>query len=185
MGRYQDVMRHLHPKVIIEKVELPHDTARGKYSLNSSIAHSYLEFENIMINYLTHHMNEVFGNSLPPDFLLAKAKKFLEPIGGFKNAVYIGLSGTNGGMINILNNLSDGFKNEAKKAYFDYVIDAFIDPLSFQEVVEVMRELKDKISNYSPQSFAYIEPEAMAANYEEILWSYIESLSKYKNLWTY
>ncbi len=75
--------------------------------------------------------------------------------------------------------------DEAKQAYFTYVVNTFIDPLSFPDTVELMRELKQKIGAYAPQSFGFIEPEAMASNYKEILWKYIESLTKYKNLWAY
>ena len=42
-----------------------------------------------------------------------------------------------------------------------------------EDTVEVMRELKDRISAYSPQAFGYIEPEQMAGNYRDILWRYI------------
>jgi hypothetical protein len=48
MPRYQNVMSYLHPRVIIAKIDEPHDTARGSYVLRSSIAGSYAEFERIV-----------------------------------------------------------------------------------------------------------------------------------------
>ncbi|MBT6562762.1 MAG: hypothetical protein HON76_09565 [Candidatus Scalindua sp.] len=186
MSRFQDVMQHLHPKVIIEKVDLPHDTARAKYALPSSIARSHSEFEKIIINYTDHHMKEVFnGNTLPPDLLLAKAQHYLEFSANLKQSIFTGLSGTDGGMHTVLNNIAEAFKMEAKKAYFVYVIDTFIDPLSFTEVVEVMRDLKGRLGGYSPQPFAFIQAESMAGDYQDILWQYISSLGQYKNLWQY
>lgn len=185
MPIFQNLMHHLHPKVIIEKVEQPHDTARGKYVLNSSIVRSYAEFEKEIINYTDHHIKEIYGNPFPPDLVLGKARNYLENSMNFKNAVFTGMSGTDGGMNNVLNNIADGFKQEAKKAYFQYIIDSFVDPLNFSQVVELMREFKNKLGAYSSQPFSFVEPESMASDYESIIWQYIDSLSKHKHLWSY
>ncbi len=185
MSKYGDVMRHLHPQVIIEKVDVPHDTARGNYRLQTSIARSYLEFENILIDYMDHHMRAVIGSSLPPEYLLSKARGYIGNEERFDQALYIGMSGTDGGMVRTLNDVADGFKNEAREGYYRYVLDSFVDPLSFIEVVELMRELKNKLGQYAPQPFNYIEPEAMAAKYRDILWQYIISLQNYRNVWQY
>lgn len=185
MPKFQNIMQHLHPKVIIEKCDLPHDTARGKYVLQSSIVRNHMEFENTIIDYVRFHMNELYGFSPPPDQALFRARQFIDSSLGFDNAVFIGLSGTEGGMPNILNQICEGFKKEAKSAYYTYIIDTYIDFLNFAEIVEVMREFKAGLGGYSPLSTTYIEPEAMAGHYKEILWSYIEGLTKYKNLWTY
>jgi hypothetical protein len=180
-------MTHLNPKVIIEKTELPNDTARGKYSLKSSIARSYQEYEKTIIDYMDFHFKEVYkGNSFPPEMLRDRADKYLKKTGGLtETSAYIALSGANGGIPYLLNLIAEAIKEEMKRAYFDYVITTFINPLSFQEVVELMREFKSSLVNYSPKSFAYIEPEAMAADYKEVIWNYIEQLTQYKNLWKY
>lgn len=186
MSKYDDVMRHLHPQVIIEKVEVPHDTARGNYTLQSSIARSHLDFEHTLINYMDHHMRAVVGSSLPPEFLLERARSYLSSGGSnFDNFVFVGMSGTGGGMVAVLNAVAEGFKEQMRRAYFDFVTDSYIDPLSFAEVVEVMSSLKNRLGGFSPQPFAYLEPEAMAADYKNILWQYIESLSTYRNVWQY
>ncbi|MBN2367605.1 hypothetical protein JXC34_01195 [Candidatus Woesearchaeota archaeon] len=185
MSKFDDIMRHLNPKVILDKTEIPHDTARGKYILNSSIAKNYREYENIVIDYMAFHSKEIYSQPLYPEQALHKADDFLNPVGGLKEGAYVGLSGSEGGMVHIINTLNDGFKAEAKKGYFVYVLNTFVDPLAFDEVVEVMKGLKNKLSVYSPQSFQYLTPEAMAASYKEILWNYIHSLSKYKNIWKF
>ena len=185
MSRYDDVMEHLNPRVVIEQCEFPHDTARGSYVLESSIAGSYQEFESIVINYMEHHQNIVHGLAMPHDLILHKARQYLESAGGYKNAAFIGLSGSDGGMNFVLNQLNEGFKNETKQAYFNYVIDKFIEPLSFEQIVDVMREFKARLSAYAPVSFNYISPEAMSVDYKEILWKYIDALTKHRNLWAY
>ena len=144
-----------------------------------------LEFEDIIITYVQHHMEQTIGGFLPPDYCLDKARKFLESSIGWDNAVFIGLSGSEAGMANVLNQICDGFKKEAKQAYFQFILDRFIDPLQIEDIVELMQGLKEKLGGYSPEAFNYVSAYQMAANYRQILWDYIESLSRHRNLWVY
>jgi len=185
MGKYDDIMQHLNPRVIIEKVETPHNEARGKYVLRSPVVRSYQEFEAVLVDYLNHHMKELYGSSLPPALLLAQARELLEQSEGFENSAYIALSGANGGVGYVLNNLAEGYKHKHKKAYFEYIMDTYIDQLDFSQVVELCRELKDKLSRFSPQPFNYISPEQMAADSKKNVWKYIETLTQHRNLWQY
>ena len=185
MSKYDDVMQHLHPRVIIEKVETPHDAARGKYVLRNPVVRSYQEFEAVIIDYMDHHMKELYGNSLPPDLLLAQARELLEQAEGFENMAYTALSGAQGGIGYVLNNLAESYKHRHKKAYFEYIMDTYIDQLDFGQVVELCREFQSRLSGFSPQPFSYIPPEQMAGDFKKILWNYIDSLTRYRNLWVY
>lgn len=186
MPRYNEIMQHLNPRVIIEKTETPHNNARASCTLQSSTVRSYQEFVNLLIAYMVHHLRETTGAiSTQYGICLDKARKFLDASIGFDNAVYMALSGTDGGMPAVLNQLCEEFKKEDKMAYFRYILDSYINPLSFPEVVELMEEIKVRLGGYSPQSFNYVSAEQMAGNYKEILWSYIESLTRYRNLWDY
>lgn len=185
MSKFQSIMYYLDPKLIIEKTEVPHDTARSNCTLQSSTVRDYHEFENLLIAYIAHHMQETLGHYPPPEFCLGKARDMLDNSIGFDNAVYISMSGADGGMNHVLNEICEGFKKEAKQAYFNYIIDRFISPLNFDQITEVMREFKEKLGNYTPESFNYISPEAMGVHYKSILKSYIDSLSRYRNLWNY
>jgi hypothetical protein len=186
MARLEDIMRHLHPKVVIEKVDVQHDTARGKYPLKSTIVPSHAAFEKEIINYTDHHMKEVFnGSTLPPDILLGKAQNYLEQTGGIKQAIFLGLSGQDGGMGTVLNNIAQGFREESRKSYFEFVINSFTDPLSFVDIVELMSDLKEKLIDFSPPAFAYVQPESMAADYRNYIKQYYFALTQHKNLWKY
>ncbi len=185
MSRFSDIMVYLHPKAIIEKTETSHNAARGKCTLQSPIAQDYNDFEESIIAYTSFHMAEVFGNSPPPEFCLNIARRYIDEAVGFDNAAFIALSGSEGGMNNVLNLIADGFKKEAKAAYVTYVIDKFISPLNFEEIVEVMREFKERLGQFCPESMNYISPEAMAGSYKKIIWSYFEGLSRHRNLWSY
>jgi hypothetical protein len=178
-------MAHLDPRVVIEKTEIPHDNARASCTLQSSTVKDHPEFEELIIAYVAHHTEQIYSMAYPPDICLTRARSFLDNSIGFDNAVFMAMSGSEGGMNTVLNNICDGFKQEAKQAYFRYTIDQFIDPLTFEQVVEVMTEFKQSLGGYSPESFGYISPEQMAGNYRDILWNYINSLTRYRNLWAY
>ncbi|MEW6381018.1 MAG: hypothetical protein AB1611_15615 [bacterium] len=187
MSRFDDVMKHLHPKVLIAKIEVPHDTARGQYLLKSSVVKSHQEFELELISYVKHHMAVIgpAGSTIYPELALSRAKSFLEAEMGFDTAVYCALSGTMGGMQGILDRVCDGFKKEQKQAYFQYIIDKYVDPLNIHEIIELMRELKSRLMNFSPQPFQFIPVEQMALSYKQVVYAYIDTLIRYKNLWVY
>jgi hypothetical protein len=178
-------MEHLHPEVILAKTDIPHDSARASVTLRSSRAGSYEEFEALLIAYVSHHTEKIYGMAYPPDLCLSIARKHLDQAVGFDNAAYIALSGSEGGMHTLLNHISDGFKQEAKQAYYNWILDSFVSPLNFEQIVEVMREFKERLIGYSPASMRFISPEQMAGSYKNILWRHIDSLSRNRNLWDY
>jgi len=184
MPKFQNIMQQLHPKVIIEKCLLPSDTARGKYVLKSSIVKSSHEFEKEVLDYARFHFKEIMNFLPPPDFAFSKARNFLDQTLGYDNAVFIGLSGAEGGMPLVLTHIAEGFKQEAKKNYYDFIMTTYIDSLDFNEIADLMREFKSKLSAYSP-ALNFISPEQMVVNYKETIFNYIESLTKLKNLWSY
>jgi len=186
MGKFQDVMYYLNPRVIIGKIDIPNDAARGSYVLRSSIVRSAPEFEDVIIDYMDHHFRAVFGGSLPGEYLMSQARGLLEDAEGFDNLRYIGLSGANGGMGYVLNVLVEAEKKRQKQEYFKKVIVRNIEELlDYSDVLELCQEFKNRLSVFSPQSFNYISAVQMAADYKKILWRYIEDLSQYRNLWQY
>ncbi len=97
-------------------------------------------------------------------------------------AVMFGLSGESGGMRYICDCICEGFKREAESSYVSYILDTRLDPLSFGQVVELMREFKAKLSNYALPSFRALPAEAMAADYKSVIYQYIGSLKQFSNL---
>lgn len=188
MGLFDDVMKDLDPDVILRKTQLEHDEARGKYVVKSPIVRSHDEFVREVIAYANFHHTAIFGLPMPDDYALDKAREFLENgvKGGWKTAVLLGLSGNEGGMRYICNAICDSWKYRSERAYFDYIMDVIhIDPLNFEQVVQLMKEFKTKLSDYAPPSFKLLSPEAMAADYKNIIWEYITSLKKYYHLKKY
>lgn len=185
MSKLKQIMVHLNPRTIIEKTQIPHDNARASITLQSSIVGSYREFEDIIIAYVAHHTQSVFGTAFPPELCLDKARRFLDLSIGWDNSVYIAMSGDQGALPFCLNEINEQFKQESKSAYFNFILGQELDILNYREIVQLMSELKQKIGAYSPESFGYIEPEAMAANYKDVLYKYIDSVSRHRNLWDY
>lgn len=183
---FQEIMAHLNPMIIIEICEAPFDQARNECSLNSSQVVGFEEFVSILIAFVSYVMEKVFGAAPPPEFALDKARKFLDTSIGYENAVFIAISGSEGGIYKIMDEIIRKFKEEQKRNYFYYILDTHINPLSFEQIRDLMQELKDKLSVYSPESFNnYVSAESMVRDYKEIIWSYMDSLSRYRNLWAY
>ncbi len=185
-NKFETISQILDPRSMVENVEGVHDTARGRYSIQSPKVGSYKEYEDAVVHYVDHIHREVFnGATLSPEMLLQKAKGLLDNSMGFKAGAFLALSGKDGGLIKIFNEISDAFKAEHRKAYFEYIIDEHINPLSFQEIVQVMSDLQDKIMAFSPRGYQYIQPQSMAADYRTLLWDYINQLGNFKNIWDY
>jgi len=181
-----EIMKHLDPRIILEKTLIPHDTARCKFQLASSIVGSSKEFENVLIQYMDHHLKEVYSHSEAPHILLAKARNYMEQAKiKYEEAQYSALFGSNGGLNNVLNQICAGIQQEERMAYFTYVMNTFIDSLNFSQKVDLMREMKSKLAAFSSPSAQYLEPEAMAHEYREVIFQYIEQLMQYKHLWRY
>jgi hypothetical protein len=185
MGKFDDIMNLVSPKPFIAHTEVPHDNARESFVQPNSIVASHEEFQGVLIAYVTHHMDLLFGSHPPPEFCLIKARDFLESSDGYDNAVFIAMSGTKGGINYVLNLINEQFKAEAKQAYFTYVMNEYVDPLNFDDITDLMREFKQKLGGYAPNAFNFITPESMASNYRQIIWNYIESLTNYRNLWSF
>lgn len=184
MSKLKELMEYLNPRTIIEKTEIPHDNARASITLQSSTVRNYKEFEDMLVAYVSHHTKMILGTSLPPELCLDKARKFLDSSIGWENSVYISMSGDQGGLPGCLNEINDQFKKESKNAYFSFYL-SILDPLNYPEILEVMKEIKDKISAFSPESFKYISPEQLSMNYKDVIYKYIETISRHRNLWDY
>ncbi len=185
MGKFDDIMQLLNPKEVIATTEVPHDNARASFKQPNSIVSSHKEFQDILMSYVAHDFNQTLKTNFPPDLCLHIARTHIDSQDRYDNAVYISMSGTKGGINYVLNLINEGFKSEAKKAYFTYIMDKYVDPIDFDEVVDLMREFKQKLGGYAPSSFNFITPENMAGDYKRIIWSYIDNLTHYRNLWTY
>ncbi|MCK4982222.1 MAG: hypothetical protein KAS17_04810 [Victivallaceae bacterium] len=185
MSRYQQIMEHLQPQVLIAKTETPYDTAIANYVLQNSIVPSYEIFVEEIITFTAYVMLQTVGSYPPPEFLLDKARQLLDKSIRFENAAVMALSGAEGGLMAVLQDIIKGFKENSRQAYYFYILENYIDPMSFQQVVEVMQEFKDHLGAYTPEPFDYISAEQMAAEYKTILWNYIESLSRHRNLWSF
>jgi hypothetical protein len=185
MSRLKEMDADLNPRRILEMTQIPHDKARASVTLQKTTVSTFPEFEDTMIAYVSHHTRIILGTSLPPELCLDKARRFLDQSIGWENSVYISMSGDEGGIPFVLNQINDAFKSESKSAYISYFVDRHIDAFNFPQVIEVMKSIKERIGAYSPESFSYISTEQMAANYKDIIWRYIDSVSRHRNLWDY
>ena len=70
--RLQEIMQHLEPRVLLEKTQIPHGNARANCTLHSSVVGNFHEFQDIVIAYIAHHMEQTLGMAPPPEICLEK-----------------------------------------------------------------------------------------------------------------
>ena len=190
MADFFEIMDALSPKVIIEVCEIPHSNARGNYLVPGTLAEDYDSFLYVVIHYTTYHYKVTRGKNqleIYPDLALGIAKNFLDKNGGWKNAVHMALSGSDGGLLTVLNRIAEGFIEEDRHNYFNYIIDNHINMLQFEERVKFMEQFRENVLlNFCPE-IQYIPAVQMASpgQFESIIWNYMENLKRYRNLWQY
>ena len=188
MGTFDDIMSILTPERIIQVTQIQHDDARGRFGISSPLVKSYAEFVQRITAYVIYHQQAAFGGPpMPPDMAWGKAGQILEKLfkGGINAAVMTGLSGDQGGMRFILDTICEGYKQESENNYITFILDSYLDPLDFDQIVQAMTEFKATLSQYAPASFKAIDPAGMAADYNTVVRQYIQSLRQYGNLRKY
>jgi hypothetical protein len=183
-GELEKIMDILHPSELT-LLDAKHDTARAKFILNSTIVGNYLEYDRIIVSYFRHHLTEI-GEAVPvsPEKALAEAKACMKD-GGMdeEEAVHRAMSGEDGGMASVLTAISEGLKKRERAAKFEFVMNAYVNPLEFSQKVELMRELATKlIAGGTRKSYSQISPEELAGDYKRWISEYIQEQSKFKHI---
>ena len=170
---------------ITQKIGTRHDEARNRYFLISNTVRDGREFNRIITEYYALHSAACFSNGamLPDHLAFAKAQEILEQEyrrhGGTINAAYdSGITGLNGGMRTILDIIAEALKAEDVEAYFIHVFRCYVDPGSWEEKVDIIRQFMARCGAYLPYSIRTQPPERYANHYEELIRGYIASMRK-------
>jgi len=174
---------------IARNVGIPHDEARMRYSLHKNTVQNYAEFADIITDYYSHHMREcvIHGGRLNRAEASGRAKEALQMeykrLGGDINTAYNDAhDGTNGGLRIVLDKLADRIKEEAVSHYVRDAFDRHVEPVSWEQKVEIMRQFMAKYGRELPASIRTDQPERYAANYEELINAFVEGLKKISSI---
>ena len=169
-------------EMTITQLCIPHDEARVQYHLESNTVRDFPQFRAIIADYYSYHYEHVFnGGRLPPSEAYGQAKDLLERAyrrqrGNIVSAFNNAKDGANGGMHKILNVIADSLKAEMIERYVSDVFDRHVTPNSWEQKVDIIRQLIIHCGPYLSPSIRADQPERYTQNYAELIQSFVEGL---------
>jgi hypothetical protein len=177
------ILKELDETYIAEFVTRIHDETRMQYPLHSIVVKDDIEFDDIIADYYNYHFTKCIssGGILSRSEAAGRAKEIIERAYKAKgmdklNAYSDGKIGTNGGMRSILDIIMESLKEKSIEMHIQDVIDRHVQPSSYDEQVEIIRELIFRIGGLSK----YIDksrPERYARNYEELIKALVKNIN--------
>ena len=185
MGSLDSLMAEIDELAIARNVGIPHDEVRMKYSPGKNTVESFKEFSDLIADYCNYHVSRciLHGGSLSRTEAAGKAKEILEQQyrrqgGNIMSAYTVARDGIEGGLRTIIDRISEQLKEESVERYIRDAFDKFVDPASFAQKVNIIRQLFARFGHHLSSSIRLDQPERYAANFEELIRAYVESLRK-------
>jgi len=156
-----------------------------RYSLQRNTVGSFQEFTSIIADYYNYHFSQCIshGGSLSRTDASGRAKEILEQAfrrekGDLNTAYNDAHDGTNGGLRVILDRIAEHLKAESLERYIREAFDRFVEPNSWEQKVEIMRQFIAMYGHQFSSSINPSQPERYAQNYQELIREYTESLRR-------
>ena len=185
MGSLENLLSAMDELVIARNVGMPHDEARMNYSLDKNTVKSFDEFSDVIADYCNYHVSRcvLHGGFLSRTEAAGKAKEILEQQyrrqgGNIMSAYTAARDGIEGGLRTIIDRISEQLKEESVEHYIRDAFDKFVDPASFKQKVDIIRQLFARFGHHLSSSIRLDQPERYASNFEELIRAYVESLRK-------
>jgi len=185
MGSLEYLLTVLDDVVIAREVTAPHDEARMLYSLSKNTVGSFDEFSDVIADYHNYHVGRcvAHGGFMSRTEAAGRAKEVIEQeyrrqgeniITAYNDAH----DGTNGGLRIVLDRIAEKLKAESVERYVRDAFDRYVDPSSWEQKVDIMRQFIAHFGHMLSSSIRAHQPERYAQNYEELIRAYVESLRK-------
>jgi len=180
----QHFLEELSPENLAREILLPIDTGRASYTMDSVTVENYQDFLESITAFYAHllrhtgQLNEVDAMSRLGSDALDLAKRSFSGQGEEKAAYAEATSGTKGGLRHVFDLMTQRLKMEDRNKYVQMVLKTTIDPLNFDAKTAVIKALINQVAATLPEEILSQPPERYAADYEEIVHAYAESLEK-------
>jgi hypothetical protein len=156
-----------------------------RYSVRANTIGSFEEFTRIITDYYTKHFTTCVspGGSLSRAEAASRAKELVEReyrkrggdiVAAFNDAH----DGLNGGLRAVLDVIAEGLKAESVGHYIRDVFDRHVEPNSWQQKVEIIRQFIAQCGVHLASSIRTDQVEAYARNYRELIDSYVSALQR-------
>ena len=185
MSSLNSLLAALDELAIARDVGIPHDEARMRYSLARNTVGSFEEFADLIGDYYNYHVSQclVHGGLLSRIEATGRAKEILEQEyrrqgGNMITAYNDAHGGTNGGLRVVLDRIAEQLKAESVERHIRAAFDKYVVPNSWEQKVDIMRQFISHFGHHLSSTIRVDQPERYAANYEELIRAYVESLRK-------
>ena len=185
MPSIDHLMYELDETTVAQKIGIPHDEARMRYSLRSNTVGSFDEFSHAIGDYYNYHFTSCVspGGRLSSLEAIGRAKEILAREyqrrgGDIVSAYNDAHDGTNGGMRAILDLIAENLKTVSIEHYIRSCFDRHVTPNSWTQKVEIIRQFMSRCGTYLSASVRANPAERYAHSYEELIRSYVQGLKQ-------
>ena len=185
MTSIERLFQLLDEQTLAQQGGIRHDTVRMGYRLNANTVANWQEFQRIIVDYYRYHYSKCVsvGGTISDTDAWVLARDMLEQQyrrrrGDINSAYNDAHDGTNGGLRAILDIIADTLKAEALERYVRAVFDRSLDPNSWEERVEIMRQFLDRFGDLLPSSIRTDQPERYANDYYDLIREFVQGLQR-------
>ena len=183
------LLNDLDERTIAQRVGIPHDEARMRYTLRFNTVENFDEFSRVIADYYNHHFSTCVshGGHLSLSENASRAKELLEREyrrrhGDIVTAFNDAHDGTNGGVRMVLDVIAEGLKAESVERYTRDAFDRHVAPNSWEDKVEIIRQFISYCGSFLSSSISSGQPERYAQNYQELIKAYVDGLQRSSSL---
>lgn len=181
MSDLRQLAHALSEQQITDNVTLPHERARRAYPHEpGERVRDQRHLESVLGDYLAYHVRAtgMAVTAIARFDAVARAKQLA--LSGYRrragnreatmaNLLDTALTGTRGGVWEMLDDIADGLKQEAIQHYTDEVIDRFVRIGDWPDRVRIAQQFMDLYGHMLPDRLRRQPPEAIAANFKELI----------------
>ncbi len=185
MPSINNLLAALDERVIAQRIGIPHDEARLRYSLYSNTVTNFDRFSDVLGDYYNHHFAACVshGSALARSEATGRAKELLEreyrrQNGDIVTAFNDAHDGTNGGLRLVLDKVAEGLKAESVQRYVREVFDRHVAPNAWEDKVAIIRQFIAQCGVHLSSSIRADQPERYARDYQELIRSYVAALQR-------
>jgi len=185
MSLIESLCAALDEVAIARDVGIPHDEARAGYGLRRNTVSNFNEFNEVITNYYAFHVAQcvIRGGRIPQFEATGRANAIVEQEfrrqgGNLQSACRDALDGTNGGLRAILDVMAEHLKAESVERYTQYVFQQHVDPTSWPQKVEIIRQFIDRYRHVLGTAIDDRHPERYAQNYDELIRAFVDGLKR-------
>lgn len=182
LSAFDMVLSSINIDALTKKINLPIDTARARFVMESITVESNEEFLNILSSFYIHILRHTGSLSSNIKDAESEAVNLLENAfrykGGYKAAFYEAQTATQGGLRYILNIMTEEYKRKKQEIYINSVLKRSIESRNGQEKILFIKAFLKRFESYLPDEIKSKDPKTYASHYEEIARAYVQSLDK-------